>query len=57
MELKKVTIRLFEAVKTISQTLAANLIKLLDQYKLKKQIVAYVKDEGSNLIIMTTTLN
>jgi hypothetical protein len=57
MELKKVTIRLFEAIKTISQTLAANLIKLLDQYKLKKQIVAYVKDEGSNLIIMTTTLN
>ncbi len=50
------TIGLFEAIKTTSQTLATNLTKLLDQYRLKKQIIAYVKDEGSNLITMTSTL-
>jgi hypothetical protein len=57
MELKKVTTVLFEAIKTTGQTLATNLTKLLDQYRLKKQIIAYVKDERSNLIKMTTTLN
>jgi hypothetical protein len=51
-----VTIGLFEAIKTTSQTLATNPTKLLDQYRLKKQFMAYVKDEGSNLIAMTTTL-
>jgi hypothetical protein len=50
------TIGLFEAIKTTNQTLATNPTKLLDQYRLKKQIIAYVKDEGSNLITMTTTL-
>jgi hypothetical protein len=30
--------------------------KLLDNYELKKTIVTYVKDAGSNLNIMTTTL-
>jgi hypothetical protein len=33
-----------------------NLIELLDQYDLKKKIIAYVKDEGANLNVMTTTL-
>jgi hypothetical protein len=50
------TIGLFEAIKTIGQTLATNPTKLFDQYRLKKQIIAYVKDERSNLIAMTTTL-
>jgi len=50
------TIGLFETTKIIGQTLATNLIKLLDQYRLRKKIIAYVKDERSNLITMTTTL-
>jgi hypothetical protein len=29
------------------------LTKLLDQYGLRNKIIAYVKDEGSNLNIMT----
>jgi hypothetical protein len=33
-----------------------NLTKLLHIYELKRKIVAYVKDEGYNLNIMTTTL-
>jgi hypothetical protein len=33
-----------------------NLIKLLDQYDLRKKIVAFVKDEVANLNAMTTTL-
>jgi hypothetical protein len=32
------------------------MINLLDQYGLKKNIIAYVKDERSNLSAMTTTL-
>ncbi len=32
------------------------MIKLLNIYKLKRIIVTYVKDKGSNLNIMTTTL-
>jgi hypothetical protein len=47
---------LFEAIKTIGQTLANNLTKLLDQYRIKKKIIAYVKDEGSNLCNMTIAL-
>jgi hypothetical protein len=47
---------LFETTKTIGQTLATNLIELLNQYRLRKKIIAYVKDERSNLITMTTTL-
>ncbi len=30
------------------------LIELLDQYDLRKKIIAYVKDEGANLNAMTT---
>jgi hypothetical protein len=44
-----VTIGLFEAIKTIGQTLINNLIKLFDQY-------GFEKYEGSNLNVMTTTL-
>ncbi len=32
------------------------LIELFDGYALKRKIVAYVKDEGSNLNIMTIAL-
>ncbi len=47
---------MFEAIETTSQTLARSLIELLDKYGLRKKIIAYVKDEGSNLNAMTTTL-
>jgi hypothetical protein len=39
---KKVTIDLFEATKTIGQTLAKNFKKLLNSYGLKKKIIVYV---------------
>jgi hypothetical protein len=42
---------LFEATKTTEQALTNNLIKLFDQYGLRNKIIAYVKDEGSNLNI------
>jgi len=44
---KQVTISLFEIIKTIDQTLANKLIKLFDQYELKRRII--VINEGSNL--------
>jgi hypothetical protein len=36
--------------------LARSLTKLLNKYGLRKKIIAYVKDEGSNLNAMITTL-
>jgi hypothetical protein len=36
--------------------LVKKLTKLLDNYALKRKIIAYVKDEGSNMNIMTSTL-
>jgi hypothetical protein len=51
-----VTVGLFETIKTICQTLATNLIELFDQYGLRNKIIAFVKDEWSNLITMITTL-
>jgi hypothetical protein len=53
---KHVTIGLFEAIETLKQTLAKSLTKLLDKYGLRKKIIAYVKDEGSNLNAMTCAL-
>jgi hypothetical protein len=50
---KQMIIGLFEAIKTTYQTLAINLTKLLNQYQLSKNIIAYVKDEGSNSNAMT----
>ncbi len=38
------------------QTLTKDLIELLGKYNLREKIIAYVKDEGSNLKVMTTTL-
>jgi hypothetical protein len=36
--------------------LARSLIELLDKHGLRKKIIAYVKDEGSNLNAMITAL-
>jgi hypothetical protein len=47
---------LFEGNETTWQAMARNVTKLLDQYDLRKIIIAYVKDEGANLNVMTTTL-
>jgi len=51
-----VTIGLFEVTKTIGQTLARSLTKLLDKYGLRKKIIVYVKNEGSNLNVVTIAL-
>ncbi len=48
---KQLIIGLFK-VDTTWQALAKSLIKLLDQYCLKKKIIAYVKYENSNLNAM-----
>ncbi len=45
-----------EPINTNGQTLAKILIELLNNYALKRKIITYVKDEGSNLNTMTTTL-
>jgi hypothetical protein len=51
-----VIIGLFETIETTRQALAKKLTKLLDKYGLRKKIIAYVKDEGSNLNAMTSAL-
>jgi hypothetical protein len=53
---KHVTIGLFEAIETTSQTLVKSLTELLDKHGLRKKIIVYVKDERSNLNTMITTL-
>jgi len=57
LETKKINIELFEALKTTRQTLTRNLIELLDQYGLRKNIIAYVKNEGLNLNALTNVFN
>jgi hypothetical protein len=47
---------LFEATKIVGQTLLNNLTKLFGQFGLRNKIIAYVKDEGSNLNIMIIVL-
>jgi hypothetical protein len=47
---------LFKATKTNGQALARSITKLLDKYGLRKKIIAYIKDEGSNLNAMTIIL-
>jgi hypothetical protein len=42
--------------KTIDETLARSLTKLLDKYNLRKKIIVYVKDERSNLNAMSIAL-
>jgi hypothetical protein len=53
---KQITLHLFKATNTSGQTLAKKLAKLLVIYGLRRIIVAYVKDEGFNLNIITTIL-
>jgi hypothetical protein len=43
---------IIKAMDSSSQTLVKDLIELLGKYNLKEKIIAYVKDEGSNLNIM-----
>ncbi len=44
-------------MRTITKhALAQNLIKLLNKYALKRKIITYVKDEGSNFNAMTNVL-
>ncbi len=50
------TIGLFETTKTTRQALAKSLIKLLDKYGLRKKLITYVKDEGSNFNTMIGAL-
>jgi hypothetical protein len=50
-----VTIGIFEAIKTTRQTLIVNLNNLLDYFGLRKKIITFVKDEGVNLNVMTST--
>ncbi len=42
----------FCAYDIIGQSLAKNLIELLDKYELEKKIITYVKDERFNLNII-----
>jgi hypothetical protein len=46
----------FETSDTFRHALAKDLIELLDKYDLRKKIIIYVKDEGSNLHIMIIAL-
>ncbi len=55
-QLKHVTIGLFKETITIKQALAQNLTKLLEKYALRKEIIAYVKNEGLNFNAMTNAL-
>jgi hypothetical protein len=52
----QIPIGLFDPINISGQTLAKNLIGRLDNYALKRKIITYVKDEGSNLNTMTPTL-
>jgi len=54
--MKHITIGFFETFKTLKLTLARSLQDLLEQYGLTKNILAYVKDEGTNLNSMRITL-
>jgi hypothetical protein len=47
---------LFEVTKIIGQLLVRNFIDLLDAYGLRNKLIAYVKDEGSNLNTLTNAL-
>jgi len=47
---------LFKIKKTTYQALVNNLTSLFYQYGLRRRIIVYVEDEGSNLNAMTITL-
>lgn len=52
-----VTIGLFEAMDTRGDSLAQQMNPILEEFKLTKKIIAYVKDEGANLVTMATALS
>jgi hypothetical protein len=56
LEILKKALDSFEVVKTVGQTLARKFINLLDAYGLRNKIITNVKDEGSNLNTLTSTL-
>jgi hypothetical protein len=56
LEIKRKTLDSFEVVKTVEQTLARKFINLLYAYGLRNKIITHVKDEGSNLNTLTSTL-
>jgi len=56
LETKHVTLGLVETIETIRHTLIRNFIELLDAYGLRNKIIAYVKDEGSNVNTLINAL-
>jgi len=56
-ETKHVTICLFEMINTCGITMAPKLEDMLDMFILTKKIIAYVKDNGSNLHTCANALN
>jgi hypothetical protein len=56
-EAKHVIIGLFEMIDTCGITMAPKLQELLDMFIFTKKIIAYVKDEGSNLHTCANALN
>jgi len=55
-ELGHVIISLFEIVETFGVAMAIQMNEVLATYVLNVKIMAYVKDEGNNLITMTNAL-
>jgi hypothetical protein len=53
---KYVTIGLFEEKETIGQAFVKNLTNLLDKCGSRKKLITFVKDEGSNINAIITTL-
>jgi hypothetical protein len=53
---KQMSIALFEATKITRQTMAMNLSNLFYSFGLRKKIIAFVKNEGTNLNVMISTL-
>jgi hypothetical protein len=51
-----VTINLFETIETFGAAMAIQVNEVLVAYGFNTKILAYVKDEGNNLSIMTTAL-
>jgi hypothetical protein len=51
---KQKTIGLFVTTETIRQALAVNLNNLLNSFGLRKKIIAFVKDEGAFLNVVTS---
>jgi len=54
--LMHVTIELFEVHETFEQSMAIQLHSLLEKYGLLHRVIAFVKDEGNNVIVMAKAL-